>query len=387
VTIQTPGARKPAGFWAIRLVFAMQAVTIAAWLPRIPDIKSTLELSDGILGLALAGLPAATLIGFLFAPRFADRTGLRGACVITGPVVALVFILPGLAVDALSLLLALFATGLVISILEVSMNAKAGQMEQEMGRRMMTQCHAFWSVGMIVGALIGGAFAQAGASVALQFLVINPVFAVVALYAASRTSPDRAGNGTGARTGFFTLPPKSLLLLCLMPVGTMGVEGSLMDWLAVYAREILAAEPVESAAVYAVFFTLMAVARLGGDTLATRYGAANVVLFSALSATVGVVLIVTAPGLWQVYAGAALAGFGVANVYPLAISAAAASPGASAQANVAAVAFISFMALLAGPPVIGGLADLFGLRVALAILAPAALASAVLYRATSRRVD
>jgi MFS family permease len=74
--------------------------------------------------------------------------------------------------------------------------------------------------------------------------------------------------------------------------------------------------------------------------------------------------------------GSALAGFGVATVYPLAVSAAAAAPGKSPEANVAAVSFIAFSVFLAGPPLIGWLADLFGLRIAIAILVPAALASA-----------
>jgi len=123
---------------------------------------------------------------------------------------------------------------------------------------------------------------------------------------------------------------------------------------------------------------LMAVTRLAGDRLAERFGAAAIVLVSSLSAALGATLFVSAPGFTVALVGAALAGFGVATVYPLAVSAAARAPGKSPEANVAAVSFIAFSVFLLAPPVIGGLADFFGLRIALAILVPAALASAAL---------
>jgi MFS family permease len=123
----------------------------------------------------------------------------------------------------------------------------------------------------------------------------------------------------------------------------------------------------------------MAATRLAGDRLAERFGAASIVLVSCLAASLGAGLFAAAPNFPVALVGAALAGFGVASVYPLAVSAAAASPGKSSEANVAAVSFIAFSVFLAGPPIIGGLAELFDLRVALAILVPAALVSAALH--------
>ena len=380
MTTQTAPASGPlSGFRAIRFVFLIEAVIIGAWLPRIPDINSALLMDAGVLGIVLVGLPAGTLLGFLVAARFAEAVGLRRACMMAGPAFALAFITPGLAPSPYSLFAALFLCGFVVALIEVAMNTKASEIEKTAGRRIMSQCHGFWSIGSVIGALLGGLFAQAAIPSGTQFLILNPLFALAAFGAAWLMPPDPKRAQSEELARFFALPGKALVILCLMPVGIMALEGAMMDWSAVFVREVLAGEPAEAAAAYAVFATCMAVTRLAGDRLAERFGAATVVLVSCLSAALGAALFATAPNLAIAIVGAALAGFGVATVYPLAVSAAAVAPGKSSEANVAAVSFIAFSVFLAGPPIIGGLAELFDLRIALAILVPAALVSAALH--------
>jgi MFS family permease len=378
-TRSAPAARPLSGFWAIRFVFMIEAIVIGAWLPRIPDIKIALQMDAGLLGIVLVGLPAGTLAGFLVAARFAETFGLRRACMIAGPAFALTFIIPGLALSPASLFAALVVCGFVVALIEVAMNTKAGAMEKTAGRRIMSQCHGFWSIGSVVGASLGGLSAQAAIAPAWQFAILNPLFALAAFATAWIMPADPPRSADNAPAPFFALPGRALVVLCLMPVGIMALEGAMMDWSAVFVREVLIGQPVEAAAAYAVFATSMAMTRLAGDRLAERFGAANIVLVSCLSAALGAGLFAAAPDLSVALVGSALAGFGVATVYPLAVSAAAAAPGKSAEANVAAVSFIAFSTFLAGPPVIGGLADLFDLRIALAILVPAALVSAALH--------
>jgi MFS family permease len=375
-----PAAVPLSGFMAVRFVFMLEAVTIGAWLPRIPDIKIALQMDAGTLGAVLVGMPVGTLLGFLIAARFAETVGLRRACMLAGPAFAVAFIAPGFAPSPAAVFAALFLCGFVVALIEVAMNTKAGEIEKVAGRRIMSQCHGFWSIGTVIGALLGGAFAQAAIPSGIQFAILNPLFALAAFAAAWAMPRDPARTPAAAPSPVIALPGKALVLLCLMPVGIMALEGAMMDWSAVFIREVLAGEPAEAAAAYAVFASLMAVTRLAGDRLAERFGAAAIVLVSSLSAALGATLFVSAPGFTVALAGAALAGFGVATVYPLAVSAAARAPGKSPEANVAAVSFIAFSVFLLAPPVIGGLADFFGLRIALAILVPAALASAALYR-------
>jgi MFS family permease len=370
---------RPHGFGSVRLVFLMEAVILSAWLPRIPDIKYSLGMDDGQLGLVLVGLPVGTLIGFMVAARFARAVGLRRACMSAGAAFALAFMTPGLAWSPSVLFATLVLSGFIVALVEVAMNTKAGEIEQIVGRRIMSQCHGYWSIGAMIGAMLGGTFAQAGLSVATQVMVLNPLLAALAFGVAWRipAGPKRAPETSD--DGFITLPGKALLLLCLMPIGIMALEGAMMDWSAVFVREVLSGQPVSATAVYVAFAGVMAVTRMVvGDRMAERYGAFATVLSSCLVAALGVIVFATSTNIIVALAGSALIGFGVASTYPLAVSAAAASPGKSPEANVAALSFIAFTAFLVTPPLIGGLADMFSLRIALLAIVPAVLMSALL---------
>jgi MFS family permease len=357
---------------SLQMVFALNALGLAVWFPRIPDVKAALGLDVLTLSFALFGLPAGTMLGFLTAGRVTYALGLRRSCLIAGAGFLLAFILPALAWDAWSLGLALFVSGATVALIEVAMNAKASQMEQETGRRLMTRCHAFWSFGTVGGALIGGAFAQAGVGFLAQQLVVEPVFAALTIVFARGlvADPPRAAGREGPG---YALPSAALLLLCLVPIGALLVEGAMMEWSALLLREHIGASPFWTAVTFAVFALTMGVMRFFGDRLAEALGPRPVILASSLAMGIGIAGFGLSPGLWASLPLAALVGAGCANVYPLVMSLAGQAPGRRPEQNVATLALIAFTAFLIGPPAIGTMASVLGLPAALALLAPLGL--------------
>lgn len=354
---------------ALQMVFALNALGLAVWFPRIPDVKAALGLDVFALAMALFGLPAGTMLGFLVASRASFALGLKRTCMIAGAGFLVAFILPALARDVWSLGLALFACGITVALIEVAMNAKASQMEQETGRRLMTRCHAFWSFGTVGGALIAGAFGQAGIGFLRQQLLLEPVFAVLTVLFARHliADPPRA---TGPETPGYALPSGALLALCLVPIGALLVEGAMMEWSALLMRDHIGASPFWTAATFAVFALTMGVTRFFGDRLAEGFGPRRVVIASSVAMGLGIAGFGLSPGLWASLPLAALVGLGCANVYPLAMSLAGQAPGRRPEQNVATLALIAFTAFLIGPPAIGTMASFLGLPVALALLAP-----------------
>ena len=378
--------------WAIFGVFFFESSVIGQWIPRIPDIKASLSLSDGQLGLALLSMPLGTLLGFTIAGRVICITGLRRACQIFLPLWALLFILPGLAQTLYQLMLALLLSGLAIGLIETAMNTEAARIENAAGKRLMSRCHGFWSLGTMLGALIGGFVAHRGIDVATHFLLVMPLIAIAGYVVATMLpvlpgtkqlksteevaldSPDAAASSksTAEAAGLFTLPHKALLLLCVMPLGINMVEGAFVDWSAVFMREVMAASPLLIAVTYSFFAIVMAITRLSGDYIADRFGELTVVRTSGLAATLGIGLFAMAPSPLWAFVAAAISGAGVAIVFPLAMSAAANRPGRSPTENVAALNMIAFSAFLVAPPLIGFLSEVIGLRNALLCLAPLA---------------
>lgn len=358
--------------FALQMVFAFNALGLAIWFPRIPDVKTELGLDVLTLSFCLFGLPAGTMLGFLLVERVTRRIGIRATCRWGGSLFLISFIGPSLATDALSLGLSLFVCGLTIAMIEVAMNAKAGQMEKATGRRLMTRCHAYWSFGTVVGALIAGALAQAGVGFLGQQLLLEPIFAAATLWFAGRLIDDEAVPATAERRGF-SLPSRALVLICLIPIGALLVEGAMMEWSAIMMREYLLASPLVTAVTFSAFALAMACMRLAGDRLAEMFQPRPVILVSGILMGLGILGFGLSPGIWVSIPMAVLVGIGGANIYPLTMSMVAQVPGQRAERNVATLALTAFTAFLIGPPLIGTAASLVGLPLALAMLAPAGL--------------
>ena len=402
--------------WAIFGVFFFESSAIGQWIPRIPDIKDALMLSDGQLGLALLAMPLGTLIGFSIAGRIMQSLGLRTACRIFLPLWALLFITPALASTLVQLMLALVVSGLAIGMIETAMNTEAARIEKAAGKRLMSRCHGFWSLGTMIGALIGGLIAQQGVSVAMHFVIVMPLIALGGYFVATalpdfnsqsrvQVSMDEVLSSAGAEVAdartqttdstvnadaplsvddglkepsLFTIPSKAILLLCITPLGISMVEGAFIDWSAVFMRDVMTASPLLIAVTYSFFAVVMSAVRLSGDAITERFGDVTVVRVSGVAATVGIAVFALAPSTLWVFVGAAIAGAGVAIVFPLTVTAAANRPGRSAAENVAALNMIAFTAFLISPPLIGFLSESTGLRYALLALAPIAFTTFLL---------
>ena len=363
----------------LNMVFALNALGLSVWFPRIPDVKDALGLDVLTLAFCLFGMPAGTMLGFLIVGRIIRRIGTRTTCMVGGAGFLISFIGPGLAPNAVALGLTLFICGLTIATIEVSMNAKASQTERVLGRRIMTRCHAYWSFGTVAGAMIGGAFAQRGIDFLTQQLLVQPIFAAATVFFALRLIADDPTPEVEPEHDR-ALPTLALLLICLVPIGALLIEGAMMEWSALLMRDWKGASPFLTAVTFSVFALAMAVSRLTGDWLAERFGPRAVILASGLTMAAGILAFGLAPGLWVSLTAAALVGAGCGNIYPLTMSMVGQLPGPRPERNVATLALVAFTAFLIGPPLIGTLAHLIGLPVAMALLAPLGLLPLALVR-------
>ncbi|QHQ36361.1 MFS transporter [Algicella marina] len=356
----------------LQSVFALNAIGIALWFPRIPDVKAALDVSLLTLSVCFFMLPIGTFIGFTYAPAVLARLGTRRVVALWGAAFILAFILPALAPNAVLLAAALLACGLVIAPVEVGMNAKASNMEKAHGRRVMTRCHAFWSFGSMLGAMLGGFAAEVGLSFLAQQLLLAPPLAAAAWYLGTQLEPEGPRPATPEKRGM-ALPTRAALGFCLMPIGALLLEGAMMEWSALYLRGEVLLSTVAAAFVFSAFSIGMGTGRLTGDGLAERFGPYTVLNVSAVLAGCGIFLFALADGLPVALFGAVLLGLGCANIYPLTVSLIGDLPGQSAERNIAALTMTAFTAFLIGPPLIGVLGSLLGLGNALLLLTPLGL--------------
>jgi MFS family permease len=368
---------------AVLVYFALLGLANGVWLARIPAIKQSLQLTDGVLGLALLSTPAGLVVVVLVASRIVHRAGSRPPTMIAGICVALLPVALGLAPSLPALMAALFAFGLAAGLLDVSMNSQAVLVERAVGRPLMTSFHACFSFGGLAGALLGGLFATAAISPAVSFATVGVPLACAAALAGpslvadadrnaaapvAASPPDAAGRG---RQFLRSWPPALLLMAVLAACSLLG-EGAAEGWSAVYLHDNLGTPAGVAALGYAGFSVAMALGRLSGDGLNARVGAAVLMRGCGLLAAAGLGLSLLSHQPVVVILGFTGFGAGLSCTFPLLVSAAGGADPDRPASGIARVAGAGYAGLLAGPPLIGGLATVAGLRWALVL--PLALA-------------
>ena len=361
---------------AISLVFLVNGAVLATWVSRIPVIKGALALSDGQLGLALLGMAIGALIAFPITGFLTSRFGSRNVTLVTGVLYCMILPLLTLAVSLPMLALTLLAFGAFNGSMDVAMNAHGVEVEERAGRRILSSLHGMWSLGGLIGAGLGVLAAHQGLSPGTHLTVMGALLAVILVLVAPRLLASRPTRRSGDPV--FSLPTPALLGFGLIAVCAFLSEGAMADWSAVYLRDTLQTSAAFAAVGYAAFSLTMTAGRFTGDALVTRLGPVRTVRYGGLLAGLGLgtALLLGSPVFTLV--GFACVGLGLAAIAPLVFSAAARTPGVSSGTAIAAVATMGYAGFLAGPPLIGVIAEGVTMRVALSSVAVLGLVIALL---------
>jgi fucose permease len=369
--------------WATTGVFVVNGAAIGTWVAQIPWVQDRFDLSKSAIGLVIVGMSIAVILSFPIAGQAIVRHGSERMVWIGGIGTALAVNLPVLAPAPVLVALGLFVLGASSATQDVSMNSHGVKVEKDLGKPIMSSLHAGWAFGGMAGA----GFAAACSAVGLDPRVSAAVASVLLLgllYAtASRIGHGSAAEGDDAPS--FALPSRGVVLLAVLCLLVMVTEGAMADWGGLYLRQDLGASAALAALAYSFFTAGMTVGRIVGDAINHRIGAVALLRWGAVLTGVplGAMLLIGQPAAALV--GLFLVGLGVANGMPLMFSAAGRQPDTSPGPGIAAVSSMGSLGFLAGPPVIGVLADATSLPWALAtLILGAVVVFALARRATAR---
>lgn len=367
--------------------FALGGVTVVSWGTRLPAIRAELGVGTGTIGLVFACGTVGAVGGLLLSRVAIRRLGGRGAMRAALLVVASALVVMAVAMattTTLVLAAGLLIVGIGIGVLDVVINVEGAGVERETRRTQMPLMHSAWSVGSAAGAGIGALCAAAGVRPGVQFAglaVLVSVTGVVisggiplgpALVAEATVGPG-GGRVAALRRWLGGWTDRRLLLIGLVLLGCELGEGSANSWLSLAAREGHGQSGAVAAVFVAVFAASEAVSRFSAGPFVDRFGRVRAVRFTTALGVAGVALFILSGMIWLVTLGVVLWAVGVSMGFPLGLSAAAEGDDPAAQVSVASS--IGYTANLLGPPVIGFLAESFGLLSALWLLAVLFLAA------------
>lgn len=377
---------------ALAFTFAIKGVTFAAMVARIPAVRGTLGLSTGQLGLLMLCFSGGAIAGLPIAGPVVHRVGVRQAVIGGGAAVGAGLGSLGLALLTSSIppaVIGMVLLGLGNGVWDVAINVEGVGIELRTDKLLLPKLHGVFSVGAMVGAGVGIATAAVGLPIAGQFLALAVGVPVsLALLsrrfltgraAVPRPVPARGANLLAAWRKSRTL------VIGLLVFGFAFTEGSANDWMAVAFVNGHHADQVVGALAYWIFVTAMAIGRLSGSWVVLRAGRATVLRGSAVAAALGLLLVRLGGSIPLALAGPLLWGFGAALGFPLGISAAGDGEEVP-EAQVSAVSSIGYAAFLAGPPLLGLVADNVGILNALSVVFAAPLIAFLAAGATREHV-
>jgi MFS family permease len=368
--------------FATAVVFLLLGIVLGTVASRMPQLKAQAGVSDGLLGLALLGIPLGSIIAVQVTGRWIAR---RGSSAVTNAGVILMCV--SIAVLAapigfVSLLAALTLVGIGIGLTDTGMNTHAVTVERGYRRPIMSSFHGFASLGMLLGTLAGAVAARFDLAPAVHFPVVGVLALAIGLGVRTSLLPGSAdahshqhlspaGPSRASRRAPWN---RTLVLLATIALLAWMTEHAISDWSAVYLRDHLGTSSSVATYGFALFALFMVLMRFLADRLTARLGPALVLRVGGLVAGAGLAAGLATDSAVGAIIGCGLVGVGMAGIVPVVFTAAGNLPGVNAGNTVSKVAGVAFAGSLIGPPLIGLVADLTSLRTALFLVAAAALA-------------
>ncbi|RBY86438.1 MFS transporter [Blastococcus sp. TF02A-30] len=381
---------------AVGACFFFNAVLYADLIPRLPEIKAELGLSNSALGTALAAQPlGALLAGLAVAPVIRRLGSARVAS--TGLAVLAAAIWAAASAPHWGVLAgALLVAGAVDASVDVAMNAQGLRVQRRYGRSILNAFHGLWSVGSVAGGLLGAAAAGLGIPLSLHLGVVALVFGTTALLGTRFLLPgpdedDRPDIPADETTRAIVPPTRAVVVTGMALLGVLAACGAFVEdagssWSALYLRDELDAGPATAGLAFVALSLAMTVGRFTGDRAVDRFGQRRVVRIGGLLAAAGLGAALALPSVPLTLVGFALAGLGVATLIPAVYHAADELPGLRPGVGLAVVNLLLRLGFLVVPPLIGVLADATSLRLALVTVVVAGLVAAVVGRVLPRTV-
>ncbi|WP_428230589.1 MFS transporter [Flavobacterium sp.] len=356
--------------FAVGMFYFGMGLSFATWASRIPDIKTALHLTEGDLGSILFALPVGQLIIMPFSGKMVTKFGSHRILVFSLIMYVLCLANLGLATSALQLSLGLFLFGVFGNLANIAVNTQGVYTEVLFKKTIMSSFHGMWSFAGFTGALVGLGMLTLKLTPLHHFLIVGGIVLVMVAFNFKFLvkAKEKIKHKTAEKKKLFVKPDSSLLWLGVIGFCSMASEGVMFDWSGVYFKDVVKAPGPLVILGYTSFMIMMASGRFLGDGLINKFGRERVMQISGIMISVGLFTAVFLPFIIPCTLAFMLVGLGVATIVPTVYSMAGKNPTVPPGEALTIVSSVSFLGFLMGPPVIGHIAEAFGLQFSFAFI-------------------
>lgn len=358
---------------ATTAIFLVQGMGMGAWAACIPALRHQLNLTDSALSLSLLAYAAGGLIGMPLSVWLVSRLDSHIATMSIAIMFSVSLILPGIAPTLLMLIGAALILGMGKGLVDVAMNTFALAIQSNWGSPILSSFHAAASAGGLLGAVWIGFMFSNGHSVLTGLSILTIISLTIVGISIPLSSGAKIEHSNASSSAALAIPTRALFGIGSLCFLVLLIEGSIADWSGVYMTTIVQVTTAQAAAAYAAFSIMMFIGRIFGDWLIQKVGGPMVLLVGATTTAIGLILALGFANYVSSILGFALVGLGISNLVPLFFSTASKFTTLPPATAIAMTATIGYAGFLVGPPLIGIVSDLIGLRLALLFLFAATL--------------
>lgn len=349
---------------ALPCMFVLFGFITGSWAGRIPAIRDGLSIAHSSLSMVLLCGGLGAVISYPLIARLMTQMGARHTLLISGLGLILDILAIGAASNLPQLMLAVLMLGVCASCFDVAVNALATEKECRSGKAGLSVLHAWFCAGSLAGAGVASLMAAAQIQPLLHFMLVA-LPAALLLWSAYAVVNEGREKESGHASKTFALPKGPIAILGAIGFLAAMAEGSIVDWSGVFLKDHFGVPDAMTPWALSAFNILMLAARLTGDRVKARFGARKPLVAGALLAALGLLSSVLAPDAHSALPGFALAGCGLAFVFPFVFSAA----GREGPKALAGIATMTYTGSLMGPPIMGGFAQGLGIQASIALIA------------------
>ena len=342
----------------LNLFFFLSGVCFTTWTSRIPTIKEFFGFNYAELGTILMCMPFSSLIGLPISGWLVSRYNSRVPLAVAFCSVAVALSCLGFSTTKLGLIASLCLLAFSTRIINIAVNTQALHLQKIFNRHINGSFHGLWSTGGIAGVGFTSLLLYFHVSIATHLLIVTSIILVATLTCYRfLLDNDRAPSGNKL---ILAKPDPYMVYLGILVFLASICEGGMFDWSGNFFREVVNEEIFTLG--YLNFMIFMSLSRFASDGIVTRIGMDRMFMVSAAFIVVGIALAVVFPTFWPSMVGFSLVGFGTASVIPVTYSLAAGSRKYSPGMAISILATYGITGAFLGPPLIGYLAQAFGLK-------------------------
>jgi MFS family permease len=354
---------------AVNVAFFINGFIYANWVSRLPRIQDLYGADDRAIGFVLLASSIGAVGAMPFTGWAIIKNGSRRITILVAILYCAIVPLIPFMPDRYVLMILYLCMGIVTGMLDVAMNAQAVMVEQQYRKPIMTSFHAFFSVGMALGAGCGALFAAYNIDIQYHFVVITGLALVATFWLGGNLIHDKPDPSLKHEGPLFQIPNKAMVSIGLIAFCCMMGEGSMADWSVNYMENIAKSSKSLAPIALAFFAAAMVVGRVFGDSIRASIGDRKLIIVGGILSTAGLAIALAIPLPYVVIAGAFLVGLGLSTIVPITYSIAGSSRDLPAGVGLAMVTTVGYTGFLMGPPIIGFIAEYQDLRVALIVVA------------------